>query len=143
MSVHPLLENYPVTYTHKVMWGEMDAYQHVNNTQYFRYFENARITHFNRLGADELYEQEQLGFIVGEIRCKFKLPLKYPDTIHIGAKVTQLESDRFLHVYTVVSEVHNRIVAEGDAKVVYYDYRNNRKAPFPDELRCRLEAEAG
>lgn len=142
MQVQPLLEDFPVVYTHKVMWGEMDAYQHVNNTQYFRYFENARITHFNRLGADELYEKEQLGFIVGEIRCRFKLPLKYPDTIHIGAKVTRLESDRFLHVYTVVSEAHNKVVAEGDAKVVYYDYRNNSKTPFPEELRIRLEAEA-
>lgn len=141
MPVHPLLEKYPVVYTHKVMWGEMDAYQHVNNTQYFRYFENARITHFDQLGANTLYDTEQLGFIVGEIRCRFKVPLTYPDTIHIGAKVAQLEDDRFLHVYSVVSEAHNRVVAEGDAKVVWYDYRNGCKCPFSDDLKRRLAAD--
>lgn len=143
MSCHPFLENYPVTYTHVVTWGEMDAYQHVNNTQYFRYFENVRITHFAQLGADALYEREQLGFIVGEIRCRFRFPLAYPDTVYIGAKVTQLEADRFVHVYTVVSEKHNAIAAEGDAKVVFYDYKSNRKTPFPAEIKRQLEIQAG
>ena len=142
MAVHPLLADYPVVYTHKVTWGEMDAYQHVNNTQYFRYFENVRISHFEALGADALYEAEQLGFIVGEIRCRFKFPLTYPDTIHIGAKVTQLQSDRFIHLYTVVSEQHNAIAAEGDAKVVFYDYKVNSKSPFPPALMQKLEAQA-
>lgn len=142
MSIHPSLDGCPVVYTHKVAWGEMDAYQHVNNTQYFRYFENVRITHFNQLGADTLYEREQLGFIVGEIRCRFRIPLKYPDTVYIGARVSQLQDDRFLHVYTVVSESLHQVVAEGDAKVVYYDYKRSCKTPFPDQLKRRLQAQA-
>lgn len=143
MSIHPLLEGYPVTYTHKITWGEMDAYQHVNNTQYFRYFENVRITHFAQLGADAIYEREKLGFIVGEIRCRFRFPLAYPDTVYIGAKVADLQEDRFVHVYTVVSEKHNAIAAEGDSKVVFYDYNRNSKTPFPAELTLRLQAQVG
>lgn len=139
---HALLAGYPVVYHHKVTWGEMDAYQHVNNTQYFRYFENVRITHFAALGADRLFEEQQLGFIVGETRCRFKIPLAYPDTIQIGAKITQLGTDRFVHVYSIVSEKLNAVVAEGDAKVVYYDYSRSSKAPFPEELLRRLQAEA-
>ena len=139
---HALLADYPVVYRHKVTWGEMDAYQHVNNTQYFRYFENVRITHFATLGADRLFEEQQLGFIVGETRCRFKIPLTYPDTIQIGAKVTQLGTDRFVHVYCIVSEKLNAVVAEGDAKVVYYDYSRNSKTPFTESLLRQLQAEA-
>jgi len=29
-----------------VAWGDMDAFGHVNNTRYFRYFETARIAYF-------------------------------------------------------------------------------------------------
>ena len=29
----------------------MDAFSHVNNVMYFKYFETARIAHFYRIGA--------------------------------------------------------------------------------------------
>ena len=35
--------DYPVVIEIPVAWGEMDAYGHVNNIVYFRYFESARI----------------------------------------------------------------------------------------------------
>ena len=33
-----------------VRWGDMDAYNHVNNTVYFRYMEQCRLEWFARLG---------------------------------------------------------------------------------------------
>ena len=44
-----VLQGYPVTVEIPVAWGDMDAYGHVNNTMYFRYFETARIAYFYRL----------------------------------------------------------------------------------------------
>ena len=38
--------DYPVVIETPVAWGEMDAYGHVNNIVYFRYFESARIAYF-------------------------------------------------------------------------------------------------
>ncbi|MGH8708962.1 MAG: acyl-CoA thioesterase, partial [Burkholderiales bacterium] len=32
-----------------IRWGDMDAMGHVNNTTYFRYMEQARISWFDRL----------------------------------------------------------------------------------------------
>lgn len=29
-----------------ILWGDMDALQHVNNVQFFRYLESARIAYF-------------------------------------------------------------------------------------------------
>ena len=36
-----LEEQYPVVISQDVIWGDMDAFGHVNNTVYFRYFEDA------------------------------------------------------------------------------------------------------
>ena len=33
------LSVYPVIYEQKVAWGDMDAFGHVNNVQYYRYIE--------------------------------------------------------------------------------------------------------
>ncbi len=38
-----LIAGYPVVIHQPVVWGEMDFYRHVNNTVYFRYFENVRL----------------------------------------------------------------------------------------------------
>src|SRR5262249_44770182 len=45
-----LLAALPVIVELPVVWGEMDAYRHVNNAVYFRYFESARLEYFRRLG---------------------------------------------------------------------------------------------
>ncbi|MDB5909191.1 MAG: acyl-CoA thioesterase [Massilia sp.] len=34
-----------------IRWGDMDAMGHVNNTVYFRYFEQARISWFDEIGC--------------------------------------------------------------------------------------------
>jgi acyl-CoA thioester hydrolase len=43
------IDGYPVVIEIPIAWGEMDAFQHVNNIFYFRYFESARIAYFGRL----------------------------------------------------------------------------------------------
>ena len=43
------LANFPVTIQVPVAWGEMDAFGHVNNIVYFRYFESARIAYFEKI----------------------------------------------------------------------------------------------
>lgn len=45
-NLEQLLADYPVIATFPIAWGDMDAFQHVNNTRYFRYFEDARIAYF-------------------------------------------------------------------------------------------------
>jgi acyl-CoA thioester hydrolase len=37
-AMSDLLAGYPIIYETDVAWGEMDAFQHVNNVYYFRYF---------------------------------------------------------------------------------------------------------
>ena len=43
MDLTTLKKQYPVSIEIKVKWGEMDAFQHLNNTVYIRYFEVGRI----------------------------------------------------------------------------------------------------
>jgi acyl-CoA thioester hydrolase len=133
-----LLESYPIVIEIPVAWGEMDSYQHVNNIVYFRYFESARIRYSEKLGLHTMREETGIGPILGSTSCRFKLPLTYPDTLSIGAKITSLEEDRFSMQYVVVSHRHQRVAAEGDGVVVMYDYRAGRKTLVPEELRMRI-----
>jgi acyl-CoA thioester hydrolase len=133
-----LLEGYPVVIEAPVAWGEMDAFQHLNNIVYFRYFESARIAYFYRLDLIDTMTRTGIGPILASTSCRFKIPLQYPDKVLIGAKVTNIEEDRFLMGYGVFSTNHQKMAAEGDGLIVTFNYRENKKVPVPDELRQRI-----
>ena len=133
-----LLEGYPVLIGIPVAWGDMDAFQHVNNVAYFRYFESARILYSDKLGLHKLKDETGIGPILGSTSCKYRLPLTYPDTVSVGAKITDTAKDRFTMQYVVFSHKHQKIAAEGDGVVVMYNYNEGKKAAIPEELRERI-----
>lgn len=135
-----LLDDYPVTVAIPVAWGEMDAFQHVNNVAYFRYFETARIAYFKALGLLETMKADGIGPILAETRCRYRIPLTYPDTVTVGARVSALGADRFLMDYRAVSANHGKIAAEGDGALVSFDFAAGRKVPMPGDLVGRIRS---
>ena len=134
----PLLPGFPVVIEIAVAWGEMDAFQHVNNVAYFRYFESARIAYFDRLDAMGEMERNGCGPILAETRCRFRAALQYPDRLAVGARVSQVSDDRFTMQYALASTKAGRIAAEGDGIIVWYDYRAQGKTLLPASVRERI-----
>jgi acyl-CoA thioester hydrolase len=136
----PLLVGFPVVVELPVAWGEMDAYRHVNNVVYFRYFENARLEYFRRLDWFEYERQTGVGPILAATHARFRKALTYPDTIWVTARAVNVEGDRFHMEHHVVSKRLAAVAAEGRGTVVTYDHRVGHKVALPDELRRRIEA---
>lgn len=140
IKMSTLLAGYPSIVELKVQWGDMDAAQHVNNIIYLRWFETARINYFNQLGAMSFRGGEGIGPILAETFCKYKLPVTYPDTISVAARILPETMDEFSYQmqHIVVSHRHQRIAAEGHARLVCYDYQALKKVPIPPELRAKI-----
>ncbi len=133
-----LLAGYPVVIESPVAWGDMDAFAHVNNTVYLRWFESSRIAYFEKLELMELMERTGVGPILASTRCRFKIPLDYPDRVSVGARIARIGEDRFVMEYAAASHRHAAIAADGEGLIVAYDYRQRAKAPIPDEVRERI-----
>ncbi len=136
---HETLAGYPVVLRIPVQWGEMDAYGHVNNTVFFRYFESVRILYLERCGFLESYDRDGVGAILHSTSCRFRRPLFYPDTAIIGARATDVGEDRFTMLYRVFSEAQDQVAADGEGVVVSYDYAAGRKVPLPEAVRVGIE----
>lgn len=139
-----LLAGYPINVRLPVQWGEMDAYGHLNNAVFFRYFESARIRYLEACGFIASYDEDKIGAILHSTSCRFRLPLFYPDTAVVGTRADSVEADRFSMSYKVVSLAREAVVAEGAAIVVSYDYVARVKVRIPDRIReliQELEAE--
>jgi acyl-CoA thioester hydrolase len=135
-----LLAGFPVIVEQFVAWGDMDYYRHVNNTVYFRYFENARLEYFRQLGWFKYEEETGVGPILADTQCRFRKPLSYPDRIFIAARIPTIGEDRMPMEYRLVSHRLDAIAAEGQGTIVTYSYRDGKKVPVPEEIRRRIEA---
>ena len=131
----PLENDYHLVHFQNVQWGDMDAYGHVNNTVYFRYFEDARMDYFEQAGVSEYMDAHNIGPIVAATNCNFRAPLKHPDRIHIAARATIIAPKKINMEYAVYSEQLSAIVAEGEALVIYYDYSVRKSCEVPDTIR--------
>lgn len=129
-----LKKDYPVVLSQEIIWGDMDAFGHINNTVYFRYFENARIEYFNKIGVLEQKKQLGVGPILASTGCDFRIPLDFPDRIHIGTRSKILSLKKFSMEFAVFSERHGVIAADGDGLIVYYDYANGKSCEIPDAI---------
>jgi acyl-CoA thioester hydrolase len=137
--MHSLLVSFPVTIELPVQWGDMDAYGHVNNTVFFRYFESARMAYFERCGFTKSDVDERVGAILHSTSCRFRQPLFYPDRVEVGARVSRIEADRFTMDYTVVSLGTGAVAAEGSGIIVAFDYKEGKKTAVPAVVRKRVE----
>ena len=144
MTGPPERARFPVSLRLALQWGEMDAYGHANNTIYFRWFESARMEYFRRLGWPELERELGIGPILHSTSARFRAPLEWPDEIEVGTRAVEVEDDRFKMLYEVRSVKLARIAAEGEGRIVAFDYRAKAKAALPESIRQRIaELEAG
>ncbi|NOH70829.1 acyl-CoA thioesterase [Vibrio pectenicida] len=133
-----LIKDFPVITEVNVAWGEMDALQHVNNVVYFRYFESARLSYFSKINLLVDSSQTTIGPVLAETSCKYKLPITYPDTLLIGAKVIDLQEDRFTMEYQIVSKKIGKICTQGQATCVMFDFINNCKVQLPSDIKQEI-----
>jgi acyl-CoA thioester hydrolase len=138
VGIEELLTDFPVRVEIPVAWGDMDAMGHVNNTVYFRYFETARIACFDELGLGDIGGSGGVGPILHSASCRFRIPLTYPDTVTVGARIGEVGEDRFAMLYRAVSHRHGAVAADGESLFVTFAYATGTKAPVPDELDQRL-----
>lgn len=132
--MNPNLSEYPSVITLPVAWGEMDALNHVNNSVYFKYFESARLAYMTEINGWKIMEKLAIAPVLASTSCRFKVPLTYPDTVDVAARIRDMQDDRFTMQYVVWSHNHQRIAAEGEALVVAFDTRKKCKTQVPADL---------
>jgi len=115
-----------------VLWGDMDAAQHVNNTIYLKWVESARLAFFEKLQHGDV-NFKTVGPILAWQDCKYIFPLTYPDTVVVTHDVIKLETDRIQCKSIVYSKTHHRLVAIAHTTLVAYNYKALKKASIPEE----------
>src|SRR4051794_41912824 len=77
-------------------WSDMDAYGHVNNVQFLRLLEDARVVAFAAAGSDEGGSVVETGLLVARSQIEYLQPLAYRTVpIAIDLWLTDLQTASF------------------------------------------------
>jgi len=126
----------------RVRFGDLDAMQHMNNVEFLRFFETARIDYLmGILPEHDPGSRQQFGFIFAECHIAYRSPAHFGEEIRTYVWPTALERSSIRVEFAMRSESDDRLLAEGYGVLVGYDYAAGKSRPVPDELRERLEPE--
>ncbi len=134
------MQDYPCILDLPVQWGEMDAFHHVNNVAYLRYFESARIALFNMTSLMESKRTLGIGPILAEQSCRYRLAVTFPDNIRIGTRVTSISDCTFIQEYALYSTAQDAIATTGTSRSTVLNYQTGKKVPITGALLAELEA---
>jgi acyl-CoA thioester hydrolase len=126
----------------RVRFGDLDAMQHMNNVEFLRFFETARIDYLmGILPEHNPGSRRQFGFIFAECHIAYRSPAHFGEEIRTFIWPTALERSSIRIEFAMQAESDGRLLAEGYGVLVGYDYAAGESRPVPDELRQRLEPE--
>jgi acyl-CoA thioester hydrolase len=116
-----------------VRWGDMDALGHVNNAEYFRYMEQARVAWFDAMNIPML--ENGRGPVIVKATCEFLKPIVYPAIVSISTHVKKIgrSSITVAHDFCCENDSSGRY-AHGEAVIVWVDHAQGKSAPLPERV---------
>jgi acyl-CoA thioester hydrolase len=124
----------------RVRFGDLDAMQHMNNVEFLRFFETARIDYIRSLMPERApTKRQEFGFIFAECHIAYRAPAFYDEEIRTFVWASELARSSLRVEFEMRSESDGRLIADGYGVLVGYDYVEGRARPIPDELRGRID----
>ena len=131
----------PFSLVQRVRFGDLDAMQHMNNVEFLRFFETARIAWIQEVMPEHSpTSRQEFGFIFAECHIAYRSPAFFDEELRTWIEPAELRRSSVRLDFTMRAEGDGRLVAEGWGVLVGYDYAAGRSKPIPDELRRRVGA---
>ena len=118
-------------------WMDNDAFRHVNNVNYFSYFDTA-VTYFEMTHAGIDLLDGPLRCVVAEVQCRYHTSLAFPDNLSVGLRVARIGGSSIRYEIAVFREGEDVAAAEGYFIHVLVESDTQRPRTIPDAMRERL-----
>jgi acyl-CoA thioester hydrolase len=119
-------------------WKDNDVYRHVNNTEYYSYFDTVINEYLIRAGGLDYEHGEVVGLAI-ETRCEFHKPIKFPQVIEAGLRVGKLGTSSVRYEVGIFIEGDSDCAAHGHFVHVFVRRPDNKPTPIPPPLRAAME----
>jgi len=117
-----------------VRWGDMDAFNHVNNASYLRYVEEARVAWFKSLTAD--WAGVDSAPILAAVTVNYRQPIGWPERLKVSLHAEKLGTKSLTLGHRIESASRDGVLyADGHAVMVWVG-KDGASIPLPDSIRA-------
>ena len=119
-----------------VRWGDLDAFNHVNNARYLTFLEQARIEWFETIG--EPWVTEDSAPVVASATLNFKRPIEYPASVFVELFTEKLGNSSVVIGHRIV-DADGGLHCDGSVVAVWIDRHSGKPTPLPAGVRRASE----
>jgi acyl-CoA thioester hydrolase len=119
-------------------WDDNDVYGHVNNVQYYSFFDTAVNGWLMQATGVDIRRLEAIG-VVAETSCRFLAQLSFPDILDVGIALERLGTSSVVYRLAVFRDGEDAARAEGRFVHVYVDSAHRRPVAVPGPIRSAVE----
>lgn len=130
---------YPHFQTIPTRWMDNDVYGHVNNVQYYSYFDTVVNQWLIERELLDYLHSEVIGLVI-ETSCSYFRPIAFPDAIQAGLRVAHLGNSSIRYEVGLFRNDEDTVAAAGHFVHVYVDRATSRPLRVPDAMRAALAA---
>jgi acyl-CoA thioester hydrolase len=131
-SDYPHLQEIPTR------WHDNDVYGHVNNVDYYAFFDTVINEWLIRQGGLDIHSGQTIG-VCAESHCKFLAPVSFPEVVEAGLRVGHLGGRSVRYEIELYAKGKDAPIAEGWFVHVFVDRDERRPSAMPDGVRASLE----
>ena len=118
-------------------WGDNDIYGHVNNVQYYAFFDTIINDWLIKVGGLDIHAGEAIG-LCAESHCQFLAPISFPDTVEAGLRVGILGNSSVRYEIGLFTE-DGSALADGYFVHVFVDRLERKPVEIPTGIREAME----
>jgi acyl-CoA thioester hydrolase len=127
----------------RVRYAETDQMGVVYHSNFFVWFEIGRVEFLRSLGFS-YQEMEEDGYRlpVAEVRCRYKAPAFYDDTLVIRTRIANLRSSLITFAYETIRQSDGALLAEGETTHIVVG-AGKKKVQLPEKYLAPLRHALG
>lgn len=128
-KANPVLFRMPIA----LRWRDLDAFNHVNNSNFLTFLEEARIRWFDSL--DEEWVTEHTAPLLAAAQINYRRPIPYPASVVVELSCERLGTSSITIGHRILGEDGATLYADGHVVMVWVERASGRPTPLPDAVR--------
>lgn len=129
--------DYPHLLAIPTRWKDNDVYGHVNNIDYYSFFDTVINEYLIRQGGLDIHRGGAIGF-AAETHCRFLASITFPDVVDAALRVTKLGTSSVRYEIGLFVQGDETPAAEGWFVHVFVDRITRKPTPIPTSIRTAL-----
>ncbi len=117
----------------QLRWRDLDAFNHVNNSTFLTYLEEARIRWFESIGED--WVTDEFAPLLAAVQLNYRQPLPYPADVVVELHVDRIGTTSVTIGHAIASEDGATLYCDGHVVAVWIDRASGKPRPLPDAIQ--------